>query len=504
MLFGETNYLSEVECPMTKSRGPALRAIVPAMATLPVLLGAVAMIAASPVEAKTLNVNNQATCNETNGNPNYCTIKTAVTKANPGDTVLVAAGTYVARVLINRSGTSSAPINVTTNQGAVVTSTTQGFDLSGASWVNINGFTVSTTTNEGIRCTLCSNVNLTNNTVDHSNGKGILITTNSSDMVLTNNTIQDSRLTGIDVVGSQRITINDGQVLRSGLRISTKTYKGIRFSGASDSTVDGTEVADNSDSGIYMINSSTGIRIKNVRSHDNARGFERAAAGIESRTAGNIVESSTAYSNEDTGINMRWGGNDGLIVNNTSYSNGDHGIDILQSINAKVVNNSVYNNRTAGINVEGSSTGATIMNNISVDNGPAPLIRTWGQIRVTTTSVPGTTANYNLVFNSTTGGPLYHWNGVYFSKLSSLKTANQGVETNGLQGDPLWVNRAAGNFHLTSSSGAIDSANSDAISTPEIDKDSESNARCDESSKTNTGSGSGGAFYDRGAFEFDC
>ncbi len=501
MLFGETNYLCEVECPMTKSRGPAPRALLPAMASLPVLLGAVAMIAASPVEAKTLNVNNQATCNETTGNPNYCTIKKAVTKANAGDIVLVAAGTYVGRVFVDRVGTSAAPINITTNQGAVVTSTTQGFSLSSAAWVNINGFTVSATTLEGIRCTLCSHVNLTNNTVDHSNGKGFFIN-NSSDTVLTNNTVRDSRLTGIDVVGSQRITINDGQVLRAGLREITKTYKGIRFSGASDSTVDGTEVAGNSDSGIYMIDASTGIRIKNVRSHDNARGFERAAAGIESRTAGNIVESSTAYDNEDTGINMRWGGNNGLIVNNTSYSNGDHGIDILESVNAKIVNNSVYENDTAGINVEGGSTGATIMNNISVDNG-LPPIRTWGQIRVTTSSVPGSTANYNVVFNST-GGSLYHWNGTYFSKLSSLKTANPGVEVNGLQGDPGWVDEDNGDFHLASSSGAIDSANSDAISTPEIDEDSEGNARCDYSGKTNTGSGSGGNFYDRGAYEFDC
>jgi parallel beta-helix repeat protein len=341
-------------------------------------------------------------------------------------------------------------------------------------------------------------VKLINNKITAAVGKGIAISS-SSDMVLSGNATEDSKYSGIDVIGSTRLDINGGYVTRTGLRMSGKSYKGIKFDSTTDSTIEGVETFDNSDTGIYLINGTTRVRVKKVVTHHNARVFDRAAAGIELRSSGNIVESSIAYANEDSGINMRWGGSNALIVNNTAYRNGDHGIDALESPNPRIFYNSVYKNVAAGINVEGNSTGAAIMNNISHDNGiNSP--RTEGDIRVTISSAPGAVSNYNVLFSST-GGRIYHWNGTYFRSLTTLHAAYPGVDANGIQADPEWEDPALNNFRLTSGSPAIDSAKSDVLLTPLGSHDALGNSRCDDSLTPNTGGGPN-PYYDRGAFEY--
>ncbi len=461
-----------------------------------IAVGVIAMSSA-PAGAAVLNVNNQAACSNTTGSPSYCTINAAMANAVAGDTVLVAAGTYHGGVIVTQSGTQNFPITITTNSGAVVKSPAVGFDISGASWVKIHGFTVYKTQSDGIRCVLCSNVRLSGNSVKLSNGFGISIR-DSNDTVIAYNRVTGSRLTGIDVASSPRTSIKGGYVNYSGIQVSGGSYKGIKFSASSDSSVVLTKVHHNSDTGIYLLNGTTGVRIKDVVVHHNARGYIRSAAGIEARSPGNIVESATAYENEDSGINMRWGGSDALIVNNITYDNGDHGIDVLESPRPVIINNSVYANVTAGINVEGHSPGGLIMNNISVDNGIGSP-RTLGDIRVTSTSTMGATADRNIVWGSD-GGKIYQWNGIYFSNLSALQSANPGVETNGLEVDPAWVDPAGGDFHPSAVSAAIDSAASDAIGSPEIDQDSEGNTRCDDPLISDTGSGPI-SYTDRGALE---
>ena len=461
--------------------------------------GAVAMTLALPgtARAATLNVNNGVSCSDVTGAP-YCTIPAAVADAVAGDTVDVAAGTYTGRVLVTSSGSSGAPITIVTSAGAIVTSTGRGFDLSGVAWVTVRGFLILDTGSDGIRCVLCSNVSLMGNKVRSAGGRGILIS-NSTDMKLMRNRVQDSKYTGIDVIGSTRVKIFAGFVRRSGLRLVGQVYKGIKFSSTTASMIVGTKVFNNSDSGIYLVNGSTGIFIKNVVAHHNARGFERAAAGIETRSGKTIIRGSIAYANEDSGISMRWGGSDALIVNNIAYSNNDHGIDALESPNSRIFYNSVYKNVAAGINVEGNSTNATIMNNISHDNGiNSP--RTEGDIRVTTSSAPGAVSDYNVLFSSA-GGRIYHWNGTYFRSLTTLHAAYPSVDANGIQADPKWEDPALNNFRLTSGSPAIDSAKSDVLLTPLGSHDAVGNLRCDDSLTPNTGGGPN-PYYDRGAFEY--
>ena len=88
-----------------------------------------------------------------NGSPNgtgsaaspFKTIGAANGKAVAGDTVLVATGTYNEMVSVKNSGTAVAPITFAAAPGATATVTggTDGFLLSGKSYVIIQGFHVA-------------------------------------------------------------------------------------------------------------------------------------------------------------------------------------------------------------------------------------------------------------------------------------------------------------------------------------------------------------------------
>lgn len=68
------------------------------------------------------------------------TIQHAAERVKPGDTVVVAAGTYDERVVINASGESGHPIRLTVARGATVI--VQGFEIRG-NYVEVAGFVIT-------------------------------------------------------------------------------------------------------------------------------------------------------------------------------------------------------------------------------------------------------------------------------------------------------------------------------------------------------------------------
>jgi parallel beta-helix repeat protein len=435
----------------------------------------------------------------------FCSINTAAGLVAPGDTVIVRAASYTQQVNITLSGTASAPINFAGDPGATVTGKQYGFNIA-AQWVIVQGFIVASTTSDGIRCILCTGVTIQNNQINDAAGKGLYIR-DSANVTLANNVVQRSNTHGIYMENDTGFLISGGSVSQSGHRVSGQNKKGIYVTACTDSMISGTEVFDNSDIGIYLITNTSRVRVKGTITHDNARGFERVAAGIETQSDGNIIESNISHDNEDSAINMRYGGSNSLVFDNVAYGNGDHGIDVLESPGVTIINNSVFDNVTAGVNVEGNSPGATIVNNISVDNGLNPgthvvngqvVPRTKGDVRVTNTSAQGTTADYNIVYSST-GDYVYQWNGIYYRTLTSLTHDNPSVEVHGILTDPAWVAPASGDFHLAPGSPAIDSANSGMTGYPSVDR--EGHPRCDDPNTVDTGAGSIG-YADRGALEF--
>jgi len=381
----------------------------------------------------------------------FCTIGAAVAKVAPGQTVQVAGGTYSEKVTISKSGTPTAPIALRAAPGATVTVTggTNGFVISGRSWITVDGFTVT-------------------NTPDY----------------------------GITVSSSSSITISNNNVSYAGFQTSGMTRAGIRLNNSTDSLIVGNKSHDNSYAGIMVVG-GTRNEVRGNETFRNARGFERAAPGIRIyESTANVVDNNITHDNEDSGIESYSGANDTLIYNNVSYNNGDHGIDDLRTTGQRIIGNTVYKNVTAGINLEGNSTGGTIMNNISVDNGIRSP-RTHSDIRVESGSTAGTTVDYNVV-HLTTPDTLLIWNSVSYTTLAAYQ-ATSGQMSHGLDADPKWRDIGARDFHLVAGSPAIDYADSGTSGQPALD--AEDLPRIDDPATPNTGAGPR-TYDDAGAFEF--
>ena len=379
----------------------------------------------------------------------FCTISAAASKAVAGQTVRVAAGTYTERVKPAYSGTALAPIVYAADPGAVVSGAANGFRLSAKSWVTVRGFTVRSTTGIGIYASDSSN-----------------------------------------------LLIEGNDVAYAGQPVSGLTAKGISLSATAASVIRGNVTHHNTDAGIYVGGLSSGIRVTGNTSYANARGYARAAAGIDVRNSpGTVVDGNRAYDNEDSGINIWSAAQSCLVHNNVVFRNGDHGIDLHNVADARVVSNTVHRNVDSGIEATGS-TGSALTNNISSDNGiNSP--RTAGNIRTDSFSAATTVVDYS-VLSLSAAGVMVDWAGKKYTTVAAFRTAT-GQEAGGLQASPAFVDAAGGDFRLTSASPAIDSANSAASGQPSTDADGL--GRVDVATVANTGVGPR-TYDDRGAHEF--
>ena len=382
----------------------------------------------------------------------FCTIGAAAARASAGDTVKVARGTYRERVKVRSSGTASRPIVFAPVRGAkvVITGGENGFSVNGVRWVRITGFTIT-------------------HTVEY----------------------------GISVEDASYVTLSANRVRYSGRPAIGRAKYGIRLRNVKNSVIAGNIVDHNTNSGIALVDGSTQNDVTGNESFANAKRYERGAAGIHLYEAsGNVVTRNLSHDNEDSGIDLdRSTAN--VVSNNVSYDNGDHGVDVTGgSTRARVLANSIYGNVTAGINVEGASMGVTIANNISVQNGIGSP-RTPSNIRVDTSSVPGSSLDYDIVYVDGGHAILLVWNSVAYTSLAALQA--NGQELHGIASDPRWTDATRGDFHLTAVSPAIDSATSLLRYQPSADINR--TRRTDDPETPNTGSGPRD-YDDRGAFEF--
>jgi len=436
---------------------PDRRLVWPAFAGLAglVVLAAVALAVPAWAAPSTLYVNrSDPACTDSGSgtaSQPFCTISKGTSVATGGQTVLVSSGTYSGGVSVGHSGSSSAPVVIRPASGASVTVNggTHGFTISSKSYVTIQGFTITGTSGAGIYA-----------------------------------------------IGASHVTISGNHVTGAGHPASGQTAQGIKLNNTSDSLVQGNTTDHNSEAGISLTDGSTRNTVKGNESFANARGYVRAAPGIDVRAPGNAIIGNRCHDNEDTGIQSYTGGSNGLIVNNLAYGNGDHGIDDLNVTGQRIIGNTVYGNVTAGINVEGSSSGATVENNISVDNGTGSP-RTHGDIRVDKNSVSGSRVDYNVTW-LTRADTLYVWGSSSYTSLAAFRSAT-GQGTHDRQADPRFVSASGHNFHLTTGSPAIDAANSGVSG--QQSSDLEGHARVDIPGTPNTGAGPR-AFDDRGAYEF--
>ena len=375
--------------------------------------------------------------------------------------------------------------NITVSGNTVSGTTSYGIYNRSSSNVTISGNHVSGTGNHAIYVSPSSaSVTVDDNQVSGITGYGIWANTTSG-VTVSGNTISDTTNYGLSVESSSNATVSGNDVSAAGERTADLIKYGIKLTGTTASLVSGNVSHDNSNSGIFLDASTSGVRVTGNEAFGNARGYTRAAPGIDVR----------GHDNEDTGLQFYSGSHDNLVVDNLAYGNGDHGIDDLGSTNQRIISNTVYDNVAAGINVEGSSTGATIENNIAVDNGiNSP--RTHGNIRVDSTSTTGSTVNYNLVY-LTVPDVMYQWGDTKYNSLQEFRGAT-GQESHGDEADPSWVSPGS-DFHLRAGSPAIDAADSGVSG--ETTTDLEGHARVDDPATKNRGTGPR-KYDDQGAYEF--
>jgi parallel beta-helix repeat protein len=420
----------------------------------------------------------------------YCTIAKAAKVAVAGQTVVVAAGTYVDEVFPWRSGTPTAPIVFRPADGArvVIQGPRHGFTISNQSWISVSGFEIDDTTGSGIY-----------------------------------------------VYNATGVTLSGNTIRSSGTRVQGYSQYGMYLNSMTSSTVVGNLVTDNSASGIYVTNASTNVTIAGNEVSWNAYGYVRNAVGIDLRSGPNLVKDNRIHDNEDSGIQLYPGGDNNTVVDNVVYHNrgftmvqltncnhpptgavdgcitGDHGIDNYGVTGSTVVGNTVVDNVTAGINVEGGTagtpTGIALTNNVAVDNavacpdgagGTVKCPRTRGNVRVDATSQTGTSLDFDLLWVSATGETQAVWGTTSYKTLATFSAAS-GTEARGLEADPLFVARDQGDLRLRSGSPAIDSANSAALG--QQSADATGAPRVDDPATPNTGLGPR-TYDDRGALEY--
>ena len=162
-------------------------------------------------------------------------------------------------------------------------------------------------------------------------------------------------------------------VTNAGRQAQGATAPGISIRATNSSLVADNNTNHNSDTGIYVTNTSTGVTVTNNQSSFNAQGWQRNANGINVTSPGNVITANVTHDNEDTGIQLYTGANNNLVTLNVTYNNGDHGIDNLNVTGGTIVGNTVFRNCTSGINLEGATSGSyRIANNVAVDNAVYP------------------------------------------------------------------------------------------------------------------------------------
>jgi PKD domain len=249
---------------------------VAAAAALLVCAGAVSMpIPVQAAAASTFYVNNGAAggCSDSTSDSSakpYCTIQAAVNAAKTaGDTVDVTSGSY-APFKVTASGTAAAPITIkgvpapdgTGPQTSITSSSAVGITLTGASYVNLDGFTAVENGNfSGLVVSGSSHIGLDRDDVQqnyvYSTGAGVSITGGSSYV-----TVSRSRIGAYSSQGGVYADGGSGDVITTNL-LNDSNGPSAALVGVSSSDVTSNELLVACRAGISLTSGSDSDSVEN-------------------------------------------------------------------------------------------------------------------------------------------------------------------------------------------------------------------------------------------------
>ena len=360
----------------------------------------------------------------------WATLQHAANQVDPGDTVIVRAGSYTGFDL-RTSGTSAAPIVFSAEPGAVINQvnpvTNDGINVEQASYITIEGFTLlspTATTRAGIRVV-----------GDGSTAAGSF----SQHVTIRNNTASGwgrwGVLTGfVDDVVIER-NVCSGSVLEHGIYVSNSGDRPIiRYNHIYNNFANGIHLNGDLETGNTSLPRVDGVITR---------------AWVE----GNIIHGNGA--NGGSGINGD-GVVNAVIVNNLLYDNHASGISLYRinggaaSTGGVIANNTIINASDArwAINLTDGATGSTIFNNILFN-----LHGSRGSISVEGGSDVGMVSNYNLL------EPTFNRDGTFINLATWRSATGDDLNSASLtlaQMQALFNDYADEDFTLASTSAARD------------------------------------------------
>ncbi len=271
-----------------------------------------------------------------------------------------------------------------------------------------------------------------------------------------------------------------------GFNVYNQTRMGIRAAGGTGIIIRNCRVHNNSDQGIFS-GGTPYIQVLNNISYANGTTSMQHNIYLSNAASDNcVVRGNTVYSsNAGNGIQLNgdWQmGGDGfmdncIVENNIVHDNSKKGLSLISIRHGIIRNNIIYNNGSSagGIHIVDQLGQNSSIDNVVVNNTiDEPNIAT---VRINA----GSTGN--VVFNNISIGP----RGIVFEGSGNYQSNNYSAST---AGSSIFVNAAARNYHLLSTSPARDFgvASFQAKQAPVVDI--ESNTR------------PWGSAYDTGAYEF--
>jgi parallel beta-helix repeat protein len=398
------------------------------------------------------------------------TIQKAANTLTAGDTVYIKAGTYKERVIVQNSGTAGNYITYTAYSNDTVVIDGSGInlpydwgglvDISGKSYIKISGLQVKNAgpndNNQGILVDNCNYITIENNYTYNTTSSGIGVW-NSDNIIIDNNEVElacnDGEQECITVAETTNYEIKNNHVHHSGP--GTIGGEGIDAKdGCSNGNIYNNLVHDLNRLGIYVDSWDSYTFNINVYNNIvyNINGNDCYTLASE---AGGLLENVTLYNNIGYNADLC-----GITVSRNGHVSTHPMKDIY------IINNTLYNNGASpwggGIAVDNPNIQNVVIRNNIVSQNYSFQIEVEPDV-----SMSNLTVDHNLIHG--------------FRNYDDEIKGSDAVE-----GDPLFVDAANADFHLTGNSPAIDAGST--AGAPGTDYDGNTRPQ--------------GAGYDIGAFEY--